>query len=73
MPNTTHPVEAQLSCQFQNLNIFDKTENIATQKFTYKSGKANLNLIKYTELLGEVKQKLNDYKLVLTNKLNQAK
>lgn len=55
------------------LNIFNKSENITSQKFMYKSGKTNLNLKEYSELLIEVKQKLNDYKLVLTNKLNQAK
>jgi hypothetical protein len=55
------------------LNTFNKLENITSQKFMYKSGKTNLNLKEYNELLGEVKQKLNDYKLVLTNKLNQAK
>lgn len=55
------------------LNIFNKSENITSQKFVHKSGEKNINLKEYSELLSEVKQKLNDYKLILTNKLNQAR
>lgn len=55
------------------LNIFDKTESINSQKFNYKLGSTNLSLNDYSQLLKEVKQKLSDYRLVLTNKIEQSK
>jgi len=55
------------------LNIFDKSENINLQKFNFKSGKANLSLKDYSSLLKKLKQRLNDYKLILTNKIEQSK
>ena len=55
------------------LNIFDKSENINLQKFNFKSGKANLSLKDYSSLLKELKQRLSDYKLILTNKIEQSK
>ncbi len=55
------------------LKIFDKSESINSQKFIYKPGEANLSLKDYSELLKEVKQKFSDYKLVLTNKIEQSK
>ena len=55
------------------LNIFDKSENINLQKFNFKSSKANLSLKDYSSLLKELKQRLSDYKLILTNKIEQSK
>ena len=55
------------------LKIFDKSASINSQKFIYKHGEANFSLKDYAELLKEVKQKLSDYKLVLTNKIEQSK
>ena len=55
------------------LNIFDKSEGINSQRFIYKPGETNLSLKDYSELLKEVKQKLSDYKLVLANKIEQSK
>lgn len=55
------------------LNIIDKSESVNSQKLNYKPGKANLSLKDYSDLLKEVKQKLSDYKLVLTNKTEQFK
>ena len=55
------------------LKIFDKSESINSQKFIYKHGEENFSLKDYSELLKEVKQKLSDYKLVLTNKIEQSK
>lgn len=55
------------------LKIFDKSESINSQKFIYKHGEVNFSLKDYSELLKEVKQKLSDYKLVLTNKIEQSK
>jgi hypothetical protein len=55
------------------LNIFDKSENINLQKLNFKPGKANLSLKDYSSLLKELKQRLSDYKLILTNKIEQSK
>jgi hypothetical protein len=55
------------------LNIFDKSESGKPKKITYKPGSINLSLKDYSQLLKEVKQKLIDYKLVLTSKLEQSK
>ena len=55
------------------LNIFDKSESVKTKKFNYKPGSTSLSLKDYSQLLKEVKQKLSDYKLVLTSKIEQSK
>jgi len=54
------------------LNIFEKTESISSQKLNFKPGKANLSLKDYASLLKELKQRLSDYKLILTNKIEQS-
>lgn len=53
------------------LNIFDKSKNVSSRKFSLQTDKSNLSLKDYSNLLKEVMKKLTDYKLVLTNKLEQ--
>lgn len=55
------------------VNIFDKTERVNSKKFNYKPGSTNLSLKDYSQLLKDVKQKLSDYRLVLTGKIEQSK
>lgn len=55
------------------INIFDKSEKMNSQKFFIKTNKPNLSLKEYSNLLKEVSQKLNDYKFILNSKLEQSK
>lgn len=55
------------------LNIFDKSKNSNLQKLNFKPGKANLSLKDYSSILKELRQRLSDYKLILTTKIEESK
>ncbi|OGU83217.1 MAG: hypothetical protein A2W11_06085 [Ignavibacteria bacterium RBG_16_35_7] len=55
------------------LNIFDKSEGVKTNKFNHKPGTTNFSLKDYSELLKEIRQRLNDYKLILANRIEQSR